>query len=333
MSAPRSDPRGGGDAYDGDAYFDDEHADSTGPAASPLTLLADAGARTAKAARNPARKSGRAAKGPRREHGEGSVADPVSVSTTLTADDLQADPDRPLYAVDGPGASRAAATDRPRRNPARESRDRPAGSSSRAPDVTGGGSGPVRTGGSGGGGRRPPKPTPAAARGASASLTGFLLVLFAVVIGVLLLYKGYDREGTLGPIAPPTSAESSTTVPFATNPTGGVPGGNATTVPLKPPSQVNVVVAKAGAPDGVATADSEKLKSAGYKSQPKDAQNSVPTSKVYFQPGFQGEAVEIGKVFKIPESSVQAIPNPNPEPNLPPSNVLVLLGPEARKDA
>jgi len=112
-----------------------------------------------------------------------------------------------------------------------------------------------------------------------------------------------------------------------------VPGGSATTVALKPPSQVSVVVAKAGAPEGVASAGAEKLRTAGYPAQAKNAQNDVPTGKVYFQPGFQGEAVEIGKVFKIPESSVQPIPSPNPEPNLPASNVLVLLGPEARKDA
>lgn len=150
----------------------------------------------------------------------------------------------------------------------------------------------------------------------------------AVVIGVVLLLKGYERDDTTQGL----DADVTTTLPFATRPTGTVPVGSATSVSLKPPSQVTVIVAKAGAPQGVATAGSEKLKSAGYKSAPKDATITVPASTVYFMPGFQAEAVEVARVFKIPESSVQAMPSPPPEPALTPRDVLVLLGPESRKD-
>jgi hypothetical protein len=182
--------------------------------------------------------------------------------------------------------------------------------------------------------RRTPKPTPDAAKGASATLSGFLLVLAAVAIGAVLLTQGYTRESGLV-TSPETAPTEATTTLVPNSPVGNLPGlPSGTNAPLRPPSAIVVKVGKAGAPEGVATADTQKLKNAGYsQASAFDANQAVPSSVVYYQPGFQGEAGEVAKVFKIPDTGVKAMPNPPPEPlGTPPADVMVLLGPEARSE-
>jgi hypothetical protein len=182
--------------------------------------------------------------------------------------------------------------------------------------------------------RRNPKPTPAAARGAGATITGIILVLVAVGIGAVLLTMGYDREKGLV-TSPPTNPSDSTSTLVPNSPVGNAPGlPSSTNSSLKPPSAVVVKVGKAGAPEGVASAGAEKLKSAGYtQSAAFDSSQSLAASKVFYQPGFQAEAGEVAKVFKIPDSAVAAMPNPPPDPLISAgANVVVLLGPEARND-
>jgi hypothetical protein len=183
--------------------------------------------------------------------------------------------------------------------------------------------------------RRTPKPTPPGAKGTGATVTGFILVLVAVVIGLVLLNRGYDREAGLVS-APATVPEESTTTLVPNAPVGNLPGlPSSTNSPLKAPSSVVVKVGKAGAPEGVASADAQKLKNAGYtQSSAFDSSQTVQASKIYFQPGFQGEAAEVAKVFKIPDSAVAPMSNPPPDPlGTPPANILVLLGPEARSES
>jgi hypothetical protein len=182
--------------------------------------------------------------------------------------------------------------------------------------------------------RRNPKPTPAAAKGAGATVTGIVLVLVAVAIGAVLLSMGYDREQGLV-TAPRTTPSESTSTLVPNSPVGNVPGvPSGTNAVLKAPSTIVVKVGKAGAPEGVASADAQKLKNAGYTlATAFDSPANLPASQVYFQPGFQGEALEVAKVFKIPESAVLPMPNPPPDPTGgTPANVIVLLGQEARAE-
>src|SRR5262249_5141423 len=133
-----------------------------------------------------------------------------------------------------------------------------------------------------------------------------------------------EREGNIvaGPVAIQETT-TSTLIPTGTAVTlPGNPGAN--TPGLRPPSQVVVRVGKAGAPEGQATANSDKLKAAGYQSTPFDSSKTETASKVYYTAGFQGEAAEIAKTLSLPPTSVAAMPEPPPDP-LNGANVLVLL--------
>ncbi|MFN8038733.1 MAG: LytR C-terminal domain-containing protein [Acidimicrobiales bacterium] len=181
----------------------------------------------------------------------------------------------------------------------------------------------------GSGGARPPRPpvpprTPA--DDARTSIIGFVIIAVAVLLGSVLLWKGYARtDGNLIAGATPDSSAPprSTTIP-ATSTT--LPPTTTTTAPLKPPSQVTVRVANAGnlpgTPAGDATA---KLQKAGYKTLGAIDAPVIPTSVVYYTDDLQGEATEIANALGIASGQVQAMPNPPPT-GAQGAQVLVALG-------
>jgi hypothetical protein len=142
---------------------------------------------------------------------------------------------------------------------------------------------------------------------------GALLIAGTVLIGVVLLTKGYRTEGNLvAGSSPTTVGETTTTRPVAST-SSSTTEAPTTTVPLKPPSSIKVRVANAGGQEGVALKGTQKLQSLGYATLPAvDDPVKLPQSKVYYEGDLRAEAIEIAKQFNIPDSRVEQMPTPPP---------------------
>ena len=150
-----------------------------------------------------------------------------------------------------------------------------------------------------------------------------------VLIGAFLLAKGYESEGDLVAGSSPTTVASSSGPPPTGLTTTSTTAPSTTTTPLKAPADVTVRVANGGGEEGVALAGTEKLAAAGYSTLGAVDAPAQTASVVYYAAGFEGEAVEVAKVFDIPETSVEELPAAPPtDPGG--ADVLVILGPEQK---
>lgn len=149
------------------------------------------------------------------------------------------------------------------------------------------------------------------------NVIGAVLIVAAVLIGVLLLAKGYGNEG--GIVSTESAAATSTTT---------VPEATTTTVPaVRPPAQVPVMVANASGKSGAATTLANKLKAGGYTTVDTSNGSPVTTTIVYFNPGWEAEAKAVATVVGSDPAAVRAMP-PTPPVDVKGANVLVMLGPD-----
>lgn len=149
---------------------------------------------------------------------------------------------------------------------------------------------------------------------------GVVLVAVAVALGVVLLRsadEGFDGAVRAG--APGTTRPTwvTTTTPSVTT---------TTTAPLRPVAQVKVLAANGTAVRGLAGRYRDQLKALGYNAlAPTDTRRKpVPTSAVYFVPGFEGEARRLAQQMGF--ATVAPMPQPPPVANLLGANVLVVIG-------
>ncbi len=148
-------------------------------------------------------------------------------------------------------------------------------------------------------------------------LQGALLIGVAVLIGVVLLARGFGQEGGL------LEAESPvTTTTVATQPNGA---STTTTVAARPPAQVKVLVANGTGQAGVAGAKASELTSKGYTAVDTANAASTATSVIYYAQGYEQEAAAVAQALSIPASAVAALPTPPPF-DIRNSNVIVVIG-------
>ena len=159
--------------------------------------------------------------------------------------------------------------------------------------------------------------TPASGR---ENAVGIALIVGAVLIGLLLLVKGYDSEG--GVVAESTSVETTTTtVPVETT---------TTTLPSKAPAEVVVKVANAsGNPaNGLAGKTRTTLQGKGYTQiSVTDAPSAVTSTQVLYVAGAQGDAQAVATALGLSVDAVQPMTTPPPVA-LGEATVLVLAGPD-----
>lgn len=147
------------------------------------------------------------------------------------------------------------------------------------------------------------------------NVVGIALIVGAVVVGLVLLGKGFGREGSL---ISTSSGGSTTTV--ATTATTAAP--TPTTVAARPPAQVPVVVANGSGKSGIAGARKATLEGKGYSQVTASNAPSTATTVVYFAQGAQAEADAVASVLGLPATSVQAMPA---QPPVDPGGALVLV--------
>jgi hypothetical protein len=162
-----------------------------------------------------------------------------------------------------------------------------------------------------------------AAPATSTATRGVIVVVFALFVGFMLLWKGGGgaSEGTPENDLPGTtaadSAQVSTTLPAP-----------ATAVPA---AQLKVVVANGSNIKGLAGQTADQLKAAGYTATTAtDATQDVTTSQVYFVEGNEGDAQAVATAIGLPAARVVPIgATPPPIAALGDNKVVVILGPDA----
>ncbi len=145
---------------------------------------------------------------------------------------------------------------------------------------------------------------------------GAVLVGAALLIGVVLLVKGYDADGGLVATskAPVTS---STTMPAPT-----------TTLPARPPADIVVAVYNATGGGMVASKNRSVLESRGFTQVSiGDAPSVVPETQIFYTAGAKADAQQVAIALGKDPLLVQAMPSPPPaDPGS--ATVLVLAGPD-----
>jgi hypothetical protein len=138
------------------------------------------------------------------------------------------------------------------------------------------------------------------------NVVGAALIAAAVVIGFVLLLRGFDQEGGL--VA--TDDVTTTTVAEGADPDATT---TTTTTPTSPPASVSVLVANGSGAAGVAGQRQTTLNGAGYTDvETSNAPNPVPQTSVYFGPGLQADAVAVADALNLPPAVVSALPSPPP---------------------
>jgi len=155
----------------------------------------------------------------------------------------------------------------------------------------------------------------------NAAARGVVLIGIAVLIGIVLLAKGFDGSGD----APAASSEPTpTTAPAVSEPgditetptsstePGEAPSTSApnTAVSVRPAGEVKVVVANGSGIAGAAGAAKDELTSAGYVAEAKNAV-TVPTelSAVYYIDGYVEEAKAVASTLGGTASLLRAAPS------------------------
>lgn len=145
-----------------------------------------------------------------------------------------------------------------------------------------------------------------------------LLLAVAVVLGVALLHE-LDNGSTQTALTSKPAAKTATQ--SAATPT------SVTTLPLRSPAAVKVLVANGIGVAGAASKVASRLQPIGYQlAKPGNTANKETVSSVQYAAGYQGEALALATSLGLPSSAVQALPTPSPVADMQASSVLVIVG-------
>ena len=158
-----------------------------------------------------------------------------------------------------------------------------------------------------------------------ATVAGAVLVAVAVVIGLVLLGKGFSDDG--GFLS--TSKKSSTASHTSTT----VAGHATTTTEAVDPATVKIYVANASGKAGAAGKVSTVLAGKQYPAPAVGNAATAATTMVYYTPGAAPQAQLVATSLDLPTSSVAPMPSPAPVSNLGTATVLVVIGTDGALDA
>lgn len=165
--------------------------------------------------------------------------------------------------------------------------------------------------------------------GEAATWKGLVIIGGAVVVG-LAVFASFGTPTTATGGSPPDTEASRTKV---TVPPVTVPEATTTSMPLRDPKDVKIVVANGTSTSGGSKKIIDALKPACFAVQlPVDATAKVkaekrPTTTVYSTPGYEREAAQITTRLGLQTTANAALPPDLPIPKGAPAyNVLVLVG-------
>lgn len=166
--------------------------------------------------------------------------------------------------------------------------------------------------------RRPTEPTINPARGVA-------LVVVAVLLGLVLLRNGLDTSEVV--TSSPDDSSTDGTADEGADGTDAVDDATTTTLAVRSPAEVTVVVLNGTSVSGAAGKYSTAIGTAGYQmGDPADAATKIPATQVLFTEGYEREAAAVALAAGAP-----ATLTPGPLPTPPPgevgaANVVVVIG-------
>jgi len=148
---------------------------------------------------------------------------------------------------------------------------------------------------------------------------GVVLVVVAVLIGLVLLRNGLDTSEVVTSSKPDKSG--------STAKGDGSDASTTTTLALRAPSEVTVIVLNGTSVGGAAGKYSTAIGSAGYQMLVAgDATTKIPATQVFFAPGYEREAAAVAAVAGAPATlTPAALPTPPPG-EVGAANVVVVIG-------
>jgi len=158
---------------------------------------------------------------------------------------------------------------------------------------------------------------------------GLLIVLLAVVIGIMLLARAVGTDsGTVATTGGDSVAEGDAGGKDGPASTVAAPTTTASTIPpKKEPASVVVLVANGRGVKGAAKANADALRVQNYNVlSPADYPTTEAATSVYFQAGFQADAIAIAKVLNIDVAKVKELPTTPLPVDVKNANVIVVLG-------
>ena len=156
-----------------------------------------------------------------------------------------------------------------------------------------------------------------------ATAAGAVLVTVAVLIGLLLLAKGFSSDHGL------SSGSKATTT--TTRPTSN-PADTTTTTAVDPAS-VHVFIANGSGVSGAAGRASQLLAGKQYPTPATGNASPTTTTSVYYLPGHELEAKLVAQSLDLPAAAVVPMPNPKPVSDLQGATVLVVIGSDGALNA
>lgn len=155
-------------------------------------------------------------------------------------------------------------------------------------------------------------------------LIGVVLMVVAVIIGMILLFRGLSTAEDVMVSEPDAQATSTTIDRDAPPPTDVAQ----TTVPSVPaPAEVTVVVANGSGVSGLAGSTTEALAADGFVTLPAtDALTSAASTRVYYTPDNEGAATAVAEALELPSGAVAPLPASPPVSDVGAAQVVVVLG-------
>ena len=159
-----------------------------------------------------------------------------------------------------------------------------------------------------------------------ATVAGAVLVAVAVLIGVILLVKGFNDDGGFV-----TATKSDSSSDQGDNQGGDVPTTETTQPPVAvDPATVKVFSANASGTKSGARQVADALEAKGFVGVQVGNAPSAVTSAVYFTPGAEAQAALVAVSLGLDASVVQPMPSPAPVADLKGATVLVVIGTDGK---
>lgn len=152
-------------------------------------------------------------------------------------------------------------------------------------------------------------------------MIGALLVGLAVVLGLVLLLKGFSDDGGTETASSTTSPEDNLDI----EPSVNITDTSMSTTPLRDPAEIQVVVANAAGVAGAAGRIADVLEGGGYTIL--DTKNAnASTDTVFYTGELKAEAELLAAVLGLDATAVDEMPDPPPI-DVGDADILVVIGP------
>ena len=149
-----------------------------------------------------------------------------------------------------------------------------------------------------------------------------LLIVGGLIVGVLLLHRGAGVSTSL-------AATGSTPTTVRHSPNQSVIANTTTTVSLRSPQDVKVLVANGTSVHGAASTFSDRLHASGYNTLAStNTVTPAASSTVFYAPSYGPEAAVIASLLGLQPGVVQPLPQQAPVAQLHDAQILVVIGPD-----